>query len=106
MIRYSSKRPRDWLDGFVARAARSLPTESLTVWSCAWRGLRRNRERQRLLEVVRQAESRYRAEPALAKTMATVPLGPLPPETDLSEMAAWTVVANLLLNLDEMLAPK
>ena len=63
-------------------------------------------EQQRLLEFLRQSEGRYRAEPALAETMATVPLGPLPAEIDLAEMAAWTVVANLLLNLDETLAPK
>ncbi len=40
-----------------------------------------------------------------AKTLATVPLGPLPKDfpTDHAETAAWTVVANVLLNLDTML---
>ena len=35
--------------------------------------------------------------------MATDPLGPLPTGMDVAELAAWTVVANVLLNLDEML---
>ena len=35
--------------------------------------------------------------------MATDPLGPAPEGTDVAELAAWTVVGNVLLNLDEML---
>ena len=41
------------------------------------------------------------AEAALA--LATDPLGPLPDGTDAAELAAWTVVANVLLNLDAAL---
>ncbi len=33
--------------------------------------------------------------------MATDPLGPLPKEMDAAQLAAWTVVGNVLLNLDE-----
>jgi hypothetical protein len=35
--------------------------------------------------------------------MATDPLGALPEGMDAVEMAAWTVVANAILNLDEFL---
>ena len=35
--------------------------------------------------------------------MATDPLGPLPPEMNAVDMAAWSVVGNVLLNLDERL---
>ena len=35
--------------------------------------------------------------------MATEPLGPAPDGSDLADLAAWTVVANVLLNLDETL---
>ena len=35
--------------------------------------------------------------------MATDPLGPLPDKMDSAEMAAWTVVCSMLLNLDEIL---
>ena len=38
-----------------------------------------------------------------AKKMATEPLGPAPAGSDLPDLAAWTVVANVLLNLDETL---
>ncbi len=34
--------------------------------------------------------------------MATEPLGPAPQGADVSELAAWTVVGNVLINLDEM----
>jgi hypothetical protein len=34
--------------------------------------------------------------------MATSPLGPLPKGANPAEYAAWTVVGNVLLNLDEM----
>jgi len=47
----------------------------------------------------------YKASPAEAKTLATDPLGALPDgfPTSEAEAAAWTVVANVLLNLDAML---
>ena len=38
--------------------------------------------------------------------MATKPLGPAPKELDVVDLAAWTVVANVLLNLDETLAKR
>jgi len=41
-----------------------------------------------------------------AVTMATVPLGPLPNGADPVEYAAWTIVANALLNLDEALTKR
>ena len=45
----------------------------------------------------------YRADKKAATDLATKPLGPLPPNADAAEMAAWTVVANVLLNLDAVL---
>ena len=38
-----------------------------------------------------------------AVSLATEPLGALPPGLDAVEAAAWTVVANVLLNLDAVL---
>ena len=38
-----------------------------------------------------------------AEMMATDPIGPLPKDADAAELAAWTAVGNVLLNLDEML---
>jgi hypothetical protein len=45
----------------------------------------------------------YRAQPEAAKKLATDPLGPLPEGMDAAELAAWTVAANVLLNLDGVL---
>jgi hypothetical protein len=38
-----------------------------------------------------------------AKKLATDPLGPLPTGTDELEMATWTALSNVILNLDEFL---
>jgi len=45
----------------------------------------------------------FRAQPEAATAMATDPLGALPEGMDPGAMAAWTVVANAILNLDEFL---
>ena len=46
---------------------------------------------------------RYRKDHEAALALATDPLGPLPPGMDPAELAAWTTVANVLLNLDGVL---
>lgn len=45
---------------------------------------------------------RYAADPEKAMEMASNPIGPIPEGGEAAEYAAWTVVANALLNLDEM----
>ena len=45
----------------------------------------------------------YRNDSAAATKLATDPIGPLPEGADPAELAAWTVVANVLLNLDGVL---
>jgi hypothetical protein len=45
----------------------------------------------------------YRERPTEARALATDPLGPLDPDLDPAEAAAWTSVANVLLNLDAVL---
>jgi len=55
---------------------------------------------KRLLET---AMSEYRTSTEKASRMATEPLGPVPAGTDVAELAAWTVVCNVILNLDEFL---
>jgi hypothetical protein len=45
----------------------------------------------------------YRKDAKAALVLATDPLGPLPAGMDAAELAAWTVVANVLLNLDAVL---
>jgi hypothetical protein len=44
----------------------------------------------------------YQSDLDSATRLATDPLGPLPEGMDVADAAAWTVVANVILNLDEM----
>jgi hypothetical protein len=56
-----------------------------------------------ILGLFRAELGRYRADPDAARKLASEPLGPLPPDADPAEYAAWTAVANVLLNLDGVL---
>jgi hypothetical protein len=56
-----------------------------------------------LLALVADEHARYREAPNDALAAATDPLGPLPEGADAAEAAAWTVAANVLLNLDEFI---
>jgi hypothetical protein len=47
--------------------------------------------------------ARCTADPAAARKLATEPLGPLPEGWSPAEAAAWTAIANVLLNLDGVL---
>lgn len=47
--------------------------------------------------------ARYQADPTAATKLATEPLGALPSGMDVAELAAWTVVANVVLNMDGVL---
>ena len=61
----------------------------------------RTAEIDRLASLFRKSHDQYAALPGEARAMATDPLGPAGEDTDLSALAAWTVVGNVLLNLDE-----
>lgn len=58
-------------------------------------------ELSRLVTLYEQSLARFGANADDAKRIATEPLGPAPDETNVAELAAWTVVGNVLLNLDE-----
>jgi hypothetical protein len=57
-----------------------------------------------VIRLYEDAKAEYAADAAAAMKMATDPLGALPEGADVTEHAAWTVVANVLMNLDETLA--
>ncbi|MDX2038861.1 MAG: DUF1553 domain-containing protein [Isosphaeraceae bacterium] len=61
------------------------------------------REVDRLLSLHAEARVGFDGDRESAVKMATDPLGPLPAGQDAVDLAAWTVVANVLLNLDETL---
>jgi hypothetical protein len=59
-------------------------------------------ELRRLVGLYEKAHAAYAGRPEEARKMASEPLGPLPAGMDPVDLAAWTVVGNVLLNLDEM----
>ena len=61
------------------------------------------KEVERLVKLYDDARAKFAKDAAKATQIATNPLGPLPKDTDTTEAAAWTVVASVILNLDEML---
>ncbi len=66
----------------------------------------RDTELNRLVGLYRQAREKFASNRNEAVAMATDPLGPLPQGMDPVDLAAWTVVGNVLLNLDEMFAKR
>jgi len=63
-----------------------------------------DREVAAVTRLYEDAKADYEGHPDEATKLATDPLGPLPEGANPAEYAAWTVVANVLLNLDEALA--
>lgn len=59
-------------------------------------------EKETLLGLYESLKGRYSDDLEAAVDMASDPIGPIPEGGDVAEYAAWTVVANALLNLDEM----
>lgn len=59
-------------------------------------------ELAKLVDLHARAKARFAEQPEQAKLLAEDPLGPLPAGADAVELAAWTVVGNVLLNLDEI----
>jgi len=60
-------------------------------------------ESARLTRLVDESLADFGANQAAAKKLATEPLGTAPEGSNIAELAAWTVAANVMLNLDEML---
>ena len=57
----------------------------------------------KLVELYQSEWDHYRSSSGEAAKLTTDPLGPLPPGVTADELAAWTVVANVVLNLDGVL---
>jgi hypothetical protein len=49
-----------------------------------------------------EAVTAFLENPEEAKKMAEDPIGSIPANSNPAELAAWTVVGNVVLNLDEM----
>lgn len=61
------------------------------------------KELQRLLKLYDETLAFYKADAPKATEMATNPIGPVPQGADVAELASWTTVCGVLLNLDETL---
>ncbi|MEI6714338.1 MAG: PSD1 and planctomycete cytochrome C domain-containing protein [Verrucomicrobiota bacterium] len=57
----------------------------------------------RLTQLLESTRTALQTDPNRAKALATDPLGPAPEGADLVELASWTTLGNVLLNLDEVL---
>ena len=62
-----------------------------------------DKELSRLVALFDESKATYTKDAKKAEVMATDPIGPLPKGADAADLAAWTTVCNVLLNLDEML---
>ncbi len=60
-------------------------------------------EAARLVQLFEKSRARFAKQPREAQKLAAEPLGPLPAGGDAVQLAAWTAVSNVLLNLDEVL---
>lgn len=59
-------------------------------------------EVKRIVKLYEQSLVDFLNDESAAKKMATEPIGAAPEGANVGELAAWTVVSNVLLNLDEM----
>ena len=62
-----------------------------------------DRELERLQQLYDDCLQDYQADPTQAQKIATKPIGPAPQGVELPDLAAMTVVCNVILNLDELL---
>jgi len=102
-----------YMEAAQALARRMVKEGGATVESRVQYGFRlclarppQTKEAERLAALFSGAQAGLVGNPKEALKLATDPLGPLPKDTDAIEMAAWTVVANVLLNLDETFAKR
>jgi hypothetical protein len=102
-----------YVEAAQALARRMVKEGGTTVESRLGYGFRlcltrppRDVELRRLVELHQKARAKFAQNPKEAQEMATQPLGPLPAGMDAVDLAAWTVVANVFLNLDEMFAKR
>jgi hypothetical protein len=99
-----------YVEAAQALARRMNEGDAATPKEKARRGFRRvlartpsEKELQRLLALHEEALAVYKDDPKKAAEMATNPIGPVPSGADVADLAAWTTVAGVLLNLDETL---
>ncbi len=90
---------------FAARVLRevhgSLESRLNRAWQLALQRDPRPDEVKTIRDLLVRDIKEYRANPAAARALLGVGLAPLPDDLDPAEVAAWTHVARVLLNLHE-----
>jgi Protein of unknown function (DUF1553)/Protein of unknown function (DUF1549)/Planctomycete cytochrome C len=88
----------------IVKEGGSTPKEraAFALRLCLCRPARAEQARQ-LVDLFTTEREHYRKDTGAARELATEPLGPLPEGMEADELAAWTVVANVLLNMDAVL---
>ena len=77
-------------EGYLRAVARPVKAEELTL----------------LRELLKSARERFAKDPEAAKKLTAVGSRSLMPNADPSEIAAWTIVASTILNLDETISKR
>ena len=57
-------------------------------------------------DLFERLRKRFAADEKGALQLATDPIGPAPKDVAIGDLAAWTVVSNVILNLDEIFAKR
>jgi hypothetical protein len=71
------------------------------AWRQVLQRLPRVEEMETLMPLVRTHYEHYKADPAAAESLLKTGLTAVPADVDKAELAAWTHVARVLLNLHE-----
>jgi hypothetical protein len=87
----------------MAKAEGAVPEKALHGFRLLLSRPPREEELSRLVRLYQETRARLAGEGEKALQLATVPIGPVPAGADPLDLAAWTVVGNVLLNLDETL---
>jgi hypothetical protein len=102
-----------YVEAAQALARRLVKEGGRTVQSKAQFGFRAcltrppsDAETKRLVDLFQTVRSELAGKPKEVQSLAAEPLGLIPAGMDPTDLAAWTVVSNVLLNLDEMFAKR
>lgn len=87
----------------VVNEAKDVPSRLARMFKICLSREPTARESAALTALHAESLAAYQADAAGAAKMATDPLGPAPKDANVPELAAWTTVANVVMNLDEFL---
>src|SRR5262249_35791324 len=86
----------------VLRECSSQPEDRLNrAWQLALQRAPRPSEIETVRKLLHKNLADYRADPAAARALLSIGVAPMPEGLDAAELAAWTHIARVLLNLHE-----